>query len=120
MKIQKDDMVVVVAGDHKSNAPHTPHRVVQIVEGGKRIVVEGINRVFKHVRRGHPKSPQGGRLQMEMPIATSNVMFYCGGCSKPVRIGYRYTDDGAKERYCRSCNTTVSAISPPRSQYAKK
>ncbi len=120
MKIQKDDMVVVVTGDHKSASPYTAHRVIQVLDGGNKLLVEGINRVFKHVRRGHPKSPQGGRLQLEMPINTSNVMLYCSSCSKPVRLGYRYTDDGSKERFCRSCSTTVSTISPPRSRYAKK
>ena len=34
-----------------------------------KVVVEGVNLVYKHVKRGHPKSPQGGRLRMEMPIS---------------------------------------------------
>ena len=120
MKIVKDDMVVIMAGDHKSSAPHTAHRVIQVIDGGKKLVVEGVNRVFKHVRRGHPKSPQGGRLQLEMPINASNVMLYCSSCSKPVRVGFRYADDGSKERYCKSCSSAVSTISPPKTKYAKK
>ena len=117
MKIQKDDMVVVVTGDHKGS---TAHRVIQVLDGGKKLVIEGVNRVFKHVRRGHPRSPQGGRLQMEMPIDASNVKFHCGSCSKAVRIGLRYKDDGAKERFCRSCGASISTLSPPRKLYAKK
>ncbi len=57
------------------------------------LLIEGINRVLKHVKRGHPKSPQGGRLNLEMPIDSSKVMFYCGSCSKGVRVGFRFQSE---------------------------
>ncbi|QDT37513.1 50S ribosomal protein L24 [Stratiformator vulcanicus] len=118
MKIRKGDPVVVVGGAHQTSDPHD---VVSVEEDGRRIVVEGINRAYKHVKRGHPKSPQGGRLQIELPIDASNVMYYCPTCSKPTRLGYRYTDDGAKERYCRhkECLASAGTVSPPKSRYAK-
>jgi ribosomal protein L24 len=62
MRILKGDMVVVSAGDDRAKQPR---RVLRLVEGGARIVVEGVNRVYRHVRKGHPKSPQGGRLSVE-------------------------------------------------------
>jgi len=117
MKIRRGDSVVVVAGDHVGA---TPHRVIQVLKGGEKVLVEGINRVFKHVRRGHPKSPQGGRLNLEMPIDSSNVMFYCDSCHKGVRMGYRYTDDGSKERFCKSCGSSHGAVSASKKRYAKK
>lgn len=116
MKIHRGDTVIVVAGD---DAGPTPHKVVQIVDG-EHVMIEGVNRVLKHVRKGHPKSPQGGRLTLEKPIHISNVQFYCSGCAKGVRIGYRYTNDGSKERFCRSCGASAGTISPPREKYAKK
>lgn len=117
MKIQRGDMVVVIAGDSASATQQ--HRVIQVIDGGKKLLVEGVNRVFKHVRRGHPKSPQGGRLNLEMPIDSSNVKLYCGSCHKGVRVGYRYLADGSKERVCRKCGTTVSKVSPAKSRAAK-
>lgn len=117
MKIKRGDMVVVTAGDDRTDIPKL---VTQVLEGGKKVVLEGVNLVFKHVRRGHPKSPQGGRLRMEKAIQSSNVMFYCNGCSKGVKLGLRYTPEGGKERFCRKCQTTVSQVSPPRAAYAKK
>ena len=117
MKIRRGDSVVVVTGEY---AGATPHRVVQVLGGGRKLMVEGVNRVLKHVRRGHPKSPQGGRLNLEMPIDSSNVMFYCGSCNKGVRIGYRHLDDGSKERYCKSCGSAQGAVSAPKARYAKK
>ena len=71
------------------------------------MLVEGVNRVYKHVKRGHPKSPQGGRLSREMPIDISNVLLYCDACSRGVRIGYRYEADGSKVRHCKKCNKSL-------------
>lgn len=116
MKIKRDDMVVVVAGDDKSPVPR---KVQQVLDGGRKVVVEGINLVYKHVRRGHPKSPQGGRLRMEKPIQSSNVMYYCSTCEQGTKLGLRYTDDGAKERFCRKCGKTVGQVSPPRPAYVR-
>lgn len=119
MKIRRGDEVVVIAGDDSSNQPR---RVVAIDRAKGLIVVEGVNQVYKHVRRGHPKSPQGGRLHVEMPISISNVRFHCSSCKKPqgVRLGYRYLEDGSKERYCRNCNASAGAVSGPRAAYAGK
>ncbi len=117
MKIKKGDTVVVVTGDDKGAAPR---KVLNVVTGGKRLVVEGVRRAFKHVRRGHPKSPQGGRLQIEMPIDASNVRYYCGACKTGTKLGYRYAADGAKERFCRKCGASAGTISPPRPTYAKQ
>lgn len=116
MKIQRGDTVVVIAGNDASS---TPRRVTSVLPGGRQLVVEGVNSMVRHVKRGHPRSPQGGRLDLDMPIDASNVMLYCGSCSKPVRVGYRYRADGAKERFCKSCKGTVGQISPPRARYAQ-
>jgi large subunit ribosomal protein L24 len=117
MKIRRGDSVVITTGE---DAAQAPRRVTQVLDGGRKVVVEGANRVLKHVRRGHPKSPQGGRLNLEMPIDSSNVMLYCGACSRGVRVGYRYSDDGAKERFCRSCSQTLGAVSPAKERRAAK
>ncbi len=50
------------------------------------MVVEGVNRVYKHVRRSQ-RNPQGGRLSKEMPIQVANVMLICPKCGKPARTG---------------------------------
>jgi len=108
MKIQRGDSVIVIAGDHVGS---TPHRVVQSLDGGNKLLVEGINQVFKHVKRGHPKSPQGGRLSLETPIDSSNVKLYCSSCNKGTRVGYRFTSDKSKERFCKSCGNSLGTVS---------
>ena len=117
MKIKKGDSVVVITGDEKGPAPK---RVINVIDGGRKLVLEGVNRAFKHVRRGHPKSPQGGRLQVELPIDASNVRLHCPACNNPTRAGYRFTDDGAKERFCKKCGGALGTISPARAGHAKK
>ena len=111
MKIRRGDTVVITTGDDASS---TQHKVISVLDGGKKVVVEGANRAFKHVRRGHPKSPQGGRLNLEMPIDSSNVMIYCDSCRKGVRVGFRFTPDGTKERFCRKCKTSMGVVSQPK------
>lgn len=116
MRIRQGDTVQVVAGDE---AGPSAHRVVKVLKGGKQLVVEGVNRAYKHVRRGHPKSPQGGRLQIELPIDSSNVMLYCDACGKGVKVGYRFNDDGSKDRFCRACGNSLGNVSPPNARRAK-
>lgn len=117
MKIKRGDMVQVTAGD---DAGDSPRKVLQVLDGGKKVVVEGVNRVYKHVKRGHPKSPQGGRLSREMPIDISNVLLYCTACGRGVRVGFKYKPDGAKIRHCRKCQADLGTVSPPRARYAER
>ena len=108
MHIRKDDLVVVIAGDDRSPGAKKVLRVLP--ERGK-IVVEGVNRVYKHLRPSQ-KNPQGGRLSKEMPIDVSNVMLFCPGCNRGVRIGHRFTADGQKQRHCKVCSATLGKVGP--------
>jgi large subunit ribosomal protein L24 len=115
-------MVKVIAGGvaAKTKPQDQPaRRVLQVLDGGAKVVVEGVNLVYKHVKRGHPKSPQGGRLRLEMPISSSNVMFVCPSCNAASKLGLRYLPDGAKERFCKKCSASAGAVSPARAAYAK-
>ena len=63
----------------------------------KKILVEGINRVYKHLKPNR-RNAQGGRLSKEMPIAVSNVMLVCTSCRRGVRasvLGKRALHDVA-------------------------
>lgn len=116
MKIKRGDMVEVIIGDDAGG----PHKVLSVVQGGTKVLVEGVNRVYKHVRRGHPKSPQGGRLSREMPIDISNVLLYCNSCGRGVRVGFKFKADGSKFRHCKKCQADLGAVSPPNPRYARR
>ncbi|HYT88155.1 MAG TPA: 50S ribosomal protein L24 [Gemmataceae bacterium] len=113
MHVKKDDLVQVIAGDDASKTG----RVLSVLPQEGKVVVEGINRVYKHLKPSR-RNPQGGRLSKEMPINASNVLLFCGNCKRGVRIGRRYLADGSKERFCKSCEASLGRLSKPRETYA--
>ncbi|MCH2124886.1 MAG: 50S ribosomal protein L24 [Pirellulaceae bacterium] len=116
MQVKKDDQVEVLTG----NDAGKKGKVLIVNHGAGKVVVEGINKVYKHVQRSQ-KNPQGGRLSKEMPIQISNVAVVCPHCNKPCRTGARILDDGSKERICKKCKKPVGALlSPARTRRAKK
>jgi len=115
MHIKKDDTVVVISGDDKK----TRAKVLRIDRAAGKLVVEGVNRVYKHVRRSQ-RNPQGGRLSKEMPLQISNVLLVCNHCNRGVRTGARFLKDGSKERFCRKCGTSLGPIAPARASHATK
>ena len=46
-------------------------------------------------------------VKMEAPINSSKVMLWCEKCGKGVRPSYRFQEDGAKVRYCKSCDSEI-------------
>ncbi|MEZ6063222.1 MAG: 50S ribosomal protein L24 [Planctomycetaceae bacterium] len=107
MKIRKGDTVEVISGDDSG----TRGTVLSVDRAKGKLIVEGVNRVYKHVRRGHPKSPQGGRLHLELAIDASNVMLICPQTNKPTRVGVRTTNNGVKELYAKRSGATIRQLS---------
>jgi len=115
MWIKSNDTVKVITGEDRG----TSGRVLRVDPTAGKLVVEGVNRVYKHVKRSQ-KNPQGGRLSKEMPVQVSNVLLVCEGCGAATRLGVRYLDDGAKERYCKKCGAGNGHVAPLKARYAKK
>ena len=115
MHIRVDDIVVVIRGDDRG----TRGKVLSVNHKTGKVVVEGVNLVWKHVRRSQ-RNPQGGRLRKEMPIDASNVALICPATDEPTRVGIRYLEDGSKERYSRKSGAGLGQVAPPRALYAKK
>jgi len=109
MHIRSSDTVEVITGDNRG----TRGRVLRVDRAGGRVVVEGVNKVLKHVRRSQ-KNPQGGRLSKEMPMPLSNVMLVCTACNAATRTGVRVLEDGSKVRYCKKCKAAIGQIAPPK------
>ncbi|MGL6196254.1 MAG: 50S ribosomal protein L24 [Thermoguttaceae bacterium] len=111
MRINKDDLVVVLAGADRGSRG----RVISVNREAETVTVEGINTVHKHVKRSK-RNPQGGRLTMEMSVPQSKVQVICTSCSKPARIGAKILDDGSKYRVCKKCGARLSQISPAKNK----
>ena len=70
-KIKKGDLVVVIAGKDRGQQG----RVLEVLTGSERVIVEGVQRVTKHVKPGTRRDNQsGGIIHVEAPIHVSNVM----------------------------------------------
>lgn len=115
MYIRKDDMVIVTTGDDKG----TRGRVLRVLRAENKLVVEGVNRVYRHLKPSR-RNPQGGRLSKEMPVDASNVMLIDPGSGKPTRVGVRYLADGSKELYAKKSGVALRKLSKPDPKYAKK
>ena len=114
MRIRVNDIVEVIAGEDRVRG-----KVLRVLRSEGKVIVEGVNRVYRHIRRSQ-KNLQGGRLSKEMPISISNVMLVCGSCGSPARMGARFKPDGAKERFCKKCGATNGLISPAKAARATK
>ncbi len=117
MHIKSSDTVEVIAGADRG----TRAKVLRVLGDDRKVIVEGVARVYKHVRRSQ-KNPRGGRLSKEMPIAISNVMLVCPSCGKATRTGARLKDDGSKHRYCKldGCGKEIGQIAPSHKKTARK
>jgi large subunit ribosomal protein L24 len=89
-RVRKDDIVVVIAGDHRG----ARGKVLRVMEDHQRVVVEGVNMVFRHVRRSR-RHPQGGRIQKEAPIHLSNVMPVDPKTGRGTRVRFPVEKDAA-------------------------
>jgi large subunit ribosomal protein L24 len=102
--IKKDDEVRVMAGKDRG---HTG-RVVNVLPGKGKVMVEGAARAKRHSRTAGKRSrsgsqlQQGGIVEKELFIDISNVQLVCKSCGQPTRVGFRF-EDGDKIRICRKC-----------------
>jgi large subunit ribosomal protein L24 len=83
---------MVIAGADKGKIS----RILRVIPDKNRVVVEGINRVWKHVRPSQ-RYPQGGRIQKDAPIHMSNVQPVDPATGKGTRVRFT-TADGIKRR----------------------
>lgn len=115
MLIKVSDTVEVISGRDKGQRG----KILKVDRIKGKVVVEGLNRVYKHVKRSQ-RNPQGGRLSKEAFIDVSKVMIVCPTTGRPTRMGVRFLADGSKERYSKKSGATISVVSPASALHAKK
>ncbi len=102
-KIRKGDEVAVLTGKDKGK------RGTVLRVDGDVVVVDGINRVKKHVRPNPMKGQVGGIVEKEMPIQVSNVAVFNAATQKADRVGFKVLEDGRKVRFFKSNGEVVDA-----------
>jgi large subunit ribosomal protein L24 len=104
-RIKKGDTVEVIAGKDLGERGE----VISVLVKDNRVVVEGVNNAKKHEKAkqiGNRQIP-AQIVEFNAPIHLSNVMLVCPTCDKHTRVGYRFTDDGRKVRFCKQCDANI-------------
>jgi large subunit ribosomal protein L24 len=104
-KLKTEDNVLVIAGKDKGKIG----RILKVFPGEGRAIVEGVNRIKKHVKPT-PRNPQGGIIEVFGKVHISNLMLVCPKCKKPTRVGIKILEDKRKLRYCKKCGDFIDQI----------
>jgi large subunit ribosomal protein L24 len=99
-KIKKEDTVQVITGKDKGKRG----RVLKILRGEDRVLVEGVNLV-KKAKKKRKQQDRGGIIEIEAALHSSNLMIVCKKCG-PTRIGYKL-DGNEKTRFCKKCGEAL-------------
>ena len=103
VSIRKGDQVKVMTGRDRGKTG----RVLSVDAIKRKVTVEHANMIKRHTRPNPSKNIKGGIVEREGPLAISNVLLVCQGCSKASRIGSKQLADGTKVRVCRRCGATL-------------
>ncbi|MCF8259544.1 MAG: 50S ribosomal protein L24 [Melioribacteraceae bacterium] len=88
MKIRKDDMIEVVAGNNRGKTG----KVLKVFPKKNTVIVEGVN-IRKRHTKPNQQYPQGGIIEKEAPINVSNVMVLDPKSNEPTRVGAKIIID---------------------------
>jgi len=98
--IKKDDNVKVIAGKHRGETG----RVLSVVRGEGRAIVERLNMVKRHERPNQQANRKGGIVEKEAPLHLSNLAVICSACGATKGFNIKVLDDGRKVRVCKACD----------------
>lgn len=101
MKIKVNDQVKIITGKERGKTG----KVVQVFPGAQKVVVEGLNKMKRHLRP-RAKSERGQVLELAAPLHVSNVLLVCPRCQRATRVG-KTLEAGAKKRRCHQCREFI-------------
>jgi large subunit ribosomal protein L24 len=102
LHVKKGDTVIITAGKDKGKKG----KILSASPKEDRVVVEGVNMVKRHTKPTQ-KVMQGGIINKESPVHSSNVMLVCSRCGKPSRTGKKVLEDGQIVRMCKKCGEVI-------------
>lgn len=103
--VKTGDTVVVLSGKDRNKKA----KVIRVFPKEQKVIVEGVNMIKKH-QKPRSEFQQGGIIEREAPIHSSNVMLVCPRCNKPTKIAKEISDNGEKSRVCKKCNEIIDVI----------
>jgi len=104
-RIKKNDIVFVRSGDDKGKTG----KVLRIDADNQKVVVEGINVVWKHLKPTQ-QSPKGGRIRKEAAIHISKVQPVDPKTGKGTRVKFQIAN-GEKKRIAAKTGSDLGVVS---------
>ena len=101
-KLKRDDEVIVIAGKDKGKRG----KITRVMKDG-RLIVSGINMVKRHTKPNPNIGRQGGIVEKEAGIQSSNVAIFNPKTEKADRVGIRVDEDGSKVRIFKSDSSVI-------------
>ena len=114
MEIKKGDTVVVISGEEKGKKA----TVIKAYPSKRKVVLEGVNMVTKHMKPRGANQP-GGKVEQPAPIDVSNVMLVCPECGKATKVAHDKVE-GKNIRKCKKCGAVIDTKAAPKKATAKK
>lgn len=99
--IKKGDNVVVIAGKNKGKTGN----VMRVLPKTSRVVIEGVNKVTRHVKK--TKERNGQKIEFEAPMHISNVMLIDPKTKKRTRVKHSKDEKGKTQRISKKSNTVI-------------
>ena len=101
MHIKTGDTVVVLSGKAKGGKG----KVVAVSPKEKKVIVEGVNQVTKHVKP-RKQGETGGIVKTDGALYACKVQLVCPKCDKLTRVAHKI-EDGKKIRVCKHCGAEL-------------
>ena len=108
LHVKTGDTVILLTGDKKDrieNGKPKTGKVLEVSPKEGKVIVEGINKVKKHVKPRKAGDPSG-IIETESAIYACKVQLVCPKCGKATRVGTKFYEDGKKDRCCKKCGET--------------
>jgi len=100
--VKKGDNVMVISGKDKGKKG----RIIYAYPKEGRVLVEGVNLIKKHTRPSQA-NPQGGIINKESSIHSSNVMLIDPKTGEPTKIGHKVLKNGDKVRIAKKSGEVI-------------
>lgn len=101
MNIKTGDSVILLTGKYEEkkdeNGAVKTHKVIAVSPKEGKVIVEGVNKVHKHVK-ARKQGENSSIVETEGAVYASKVAIVCPKCGKAARIGHKVLESGKKVR----------------------
>ena len=101
-KLKKGDEVVVLTGRSKG----TTGKIESVDRKAKKVIVTGAN-IYKKHQKPDVANPEGGIVELTVPLDFSNVALVDPKTKKATKVGYK-TEGDKKVRFAKASGTVLS------------